>query len=98
VNTAILPAGFNQEDLALQIEMLKAGTFHFDHMPKRETWRAAKALVEAGLVDCWETGSDKAQYTAMNFLITAEGRAALKSVESPSSSAGAEGEDDNRPD
>src|SRR4051812_16973159 len=79
-DTTLLPVGINKEDLELQVEVLQAGEFHFDHMPRSETWRAAKALVDAGLVNYWESGSDEAQYTAMNFRITDEGRAALRSV------------------
>jgi aryl-alcohol dehydrogenase-like predicted oxidoreductase len=76
-----LPNGLNQEDLSLQIDMLLAGVFHFDRTPRQETWKAAAALVRAGLVETWETGSDEMQYTCTNFRITDLGRKALKSVQ-----------------
>lgn len=79
----VVPATVNSPDYHKQVELLRAAAdtgFHFDHFPRVETWRASKALVDAGLLDCWESGSDEAQYTAMNFRITDLGREALRSV------------------
>lgn len=81
MTTSLLPAGTNATDLAKQIELLRVGEFHFDRMPREETWRAAHALVGAGLLKSWESGSHAAQYTALNFRITDLGRAALESIE-----------------
>lgn len=78
--TALTEYGLNVDDFELQVDMLKAGEFHFDRVPRAATSRAADALVKAGLVTTWESGSDEAQYTAINFRITELGRQALKSV------------------
>lgn len=61
-----------------QIELLRVGQFYFDRAPRQETWDAAHALVTAGLMEMRESGSDAAQYTALNFSITDAGRAALE--------------------
>lgn len=63
-----------------QIELLRVGRFYFDRAPRPETWNAAHALVRAGLMTMRESGSDEAQYTALNFSITDAGRSALEAA------------------
>lgn len=70
--------GPNLAITAKQRELLQVGRFHFDRAPRQETWDAAHALVKAGLMEMRESGSDAAQYTALNFSITDAGRAALE--------------------
>lgn len=78
----VLPAGVNAKDFTRQIKLLKIGEFCFlGRWPRPEVVDATAALVDAGLLKCWETGSDKEQYTCLNFRRTEKGDEALRQLQ-----------------
>jgi hypothetical protein len=65
---------------ALEEELLNAGEFYLDGWTNPKSLEAAGRLVNLGFLQMFESGSDEAQYTALNFSITENGKLALKSL------------------
>ena len=56
-----------------QVEMLEAGEFHVDGWCGTASLYDADDLEKRGYVTCFESGSDEAQYTALNYTVTEAG-------------------------
>lgn len=63
----------------LHRQMLDAGEFSIDGWTSQRGREHAAELEQAGYVTSFVSGSDEAQYTAVNYTITDAGRAALTS-------------------